>query len=312
MAALRTTARTLVLGSLGKNTRMQYARVLRAYALFCGQYFPGQLVLPMQLPHVIAYLAHCFNNHLSAPTLRSHISALSFVQNMVGGPEFSKHFLVLKTIVGVSKLRPSGDLRAPLSKDLLIQLLSKVHHIVGGGFRRSLFRAMFSLAFFALLRIGEIAVESLSPQPSNKNVLLISDVSLASDPSSVTISFRNFKHKVPGSANFLLQILGDDSEHCVVQLLASYLRVRGFSAGPLFRTADGNPVTRSLFRSVLQKTLEFCGVEACLKPHSFRIGGATEAMRLGYSAEQVQAMGRWRSQAFRNYIRLPKATVDFR
>lgn len=312
MAALQDTARALVLESLVKGTRAQYARVLRAYAVFCGRHFPGHQVLPIGLQQILTYVAHCFGNNLSASTIRSHVSALSFVQNMVGGPEFAKNFLVQKAIVGVSKVRPARDQRAPLSKEILTQMLDNIHHIVGYGFTRLLFRAMFSLAFFALLRIGEISVESQYPRPSDKNVLRSSDVSLSNSPLSVTISFRDFKHKVPGSPNFLLRILGDGSDRCVVRLLAAYLEARGFSEGPLFLTADGYPVKRNHFRSVLQQSLQYCGLESCFKPHSFRIGGATEAMRLGYSSEQVQAMGRWRSQAFRRYIRLPKATVDFR
>jgi hypothetical protein len=39
------------------------------------------------------------------------------------------------------------------------------------------------------------------------------------------------------------------------------------------------------------------------RSHSFRIGAATEASRMGISDEVVKKCGRWSSGAFRNYIR---------
>lgn len=38
--------------------------------------------------------------------------------------------------------------------------------------------------------------------------------------------------------------------------------------------------------------------------HSFRIGAATEAARLGLGEEVIQRIGRWESQRFRSYVRL--------
>ena len=41
------------------------------------------------------------------------------------------------------------------------------------------------------------------------------------------------------------------------------------------------------------------------KCHSFRIGAATTAATRGFTDAQIQTMGRWRSAAFRRYIRIP-------
>ncbi len=40
--------------------------------------------------------------------------------------------------------------------------------------------------------------------------------------------------------------------------------------------------------------------------HSFRIGTASMLGTLGYGDEDIQAVGRWSSRAFEEYLRLPR------
>ncbi|XP_055955152.1 uncharacterized protein LOC126812595 [Patella vulgata] len=41
------------------------------------------------------------------------------------------------------------------------------------------------------------------------------------------------------------------------------------------------------------------------KAHSFRIGAASAACSGGHSMEAIQRMGRWNSDAYKKYIRIP-------
>jgi hypothetical protein len=43
-----------------------------------------------------------------------------------------------------------------------------------------------------------------------------------------------------------------------------------------------------------------------VKPHSFRIGGATALFAAGVTAEEIQTMGRWSSDVYKIYCRLSK------
>ena len=45
-----------------------------------------------------------------------------------------------------------------------------------------------------------------------------------------------------------------------------------------------------------------------IKSHSFRIGGATNAICRGIPYDQVQEIGRWQSDAAKRYIRV--TTID--
>lgn len=48
----------------------------------------------------------------------------------------------------------------------------------------------------------------------------------------------------------------------------------------------------------------FCGLDTSrYKGHSFRIGAACYAADKGFSDAQIRALGRWKSDAFKVYIR---------
>ena len=93
---------------------------------------------------------------------------------------------------------------------------------------------------------------------------------------------------------------------CPVQHMKSYLLLRGASSGPLYCFPNGSPISRSFFNQHLHKSLIWAGLSTSLyKGHSFRIGAATTAAIMGVSGDDIQRMGRWKSQAFRKYIRIP-------
>jgi hypothetical protein len=56
-------------------------------------------------------------------------------------------------------------------------------------------------------------------------------------------------------------------------------------------------------RELLQRALSFCEVKGHFRPHSFRIGAATEAKRFGIHDDVIKKWGRWTSDAYTKYIR---------
>ena len=61
----------------------------------------------------------------------------------------------------------------------------------------------------------------------------------------------------------------------------------------------GSPVSRSFFTEHLNKSLSWAGLPTTIyRGHSLRIGRATTGAMAGVSAEDIQCMGKWKSQAF--------------
>ena len=91
------------------------------------------------------------------------------------------------------------------------------------------------------------------------------------------------------------------SEFCPVTALKHYYKSLHHTAGPLFQHEDGTYLTRGELSSIIKKCFK---EEVNLNTHSFRIGGASAVAAAGIPYFVIQALGRWKSDSFKRYIRL--------
>ena len=144
--------------------------------------------------------------------------------------------------------------------------------------------------FHAFLRIGEVT--------SSRNNIKLSQLSVLSD--TFTIVFQQAKHHF--GSHISISIPRSQNAYCPVAALSLFTARRGRSEGPLFLLS---PITPSQLNSWLSGSLSWASLHQLnIKAHSFRIGAATHASAQGYSDAQIQRMGRWKSSAFKKYIRI--------
>ncbi len=74
---------------------------------------------------------------------------------------------------------------------------------------------------------------------------------------------------------------------------------------PLFWSKIGSPISYVCFPNVISLLTKLLLVQGKLTPHSFRIGAASWAASNGASNDDTKRMGRWVSDAFLVYIRVP-------
>jgi len=92
-----------------------------------------------------------------------------------------------------------------------------------------------------------------------------------------------------------------------VMALLNYLVLRGQDGGPLFRLSDGRPLTRQRLVEAVRQALDEAGLDSSKYcGHSFRIGAATAAAERGMEDSIIKTLGRWRSLAYLEYVRIPR------
>ena len=94
---------------------------------------------------------------------------------------------------------------------------------------------------------------------------------------------------------------------CPIQALRSYLTSHPTGNGPLFVFQNGTYLTRQSLSRVLKTVLR---VTQGISTHSFRIGAATTAAATGFPRWLIKSLGRWSSDCFREYIRIPHTTIS--
>ena len=70
---------------------------------------------------------------------------------------------------------------------------------------------------------------------------------------------------------------------------------------------DGAPLSQQMLVKLVKDTLSEAGIDCSrYNGHSFRIGTATTALAKGIPESTIQTLGRWKSNAYRRYIRIPR------
>ena len=280
----------------------------RAWNLFCQFYydtFPASsLSLPLTPSILALFIAYLFRFGYAPSTAQTYVSALGYFHKLRGFPDPSKMFFISSMLKGYGKLGFRQDSRLPITLPMLHKILESSTLVLPSHYIVLQFKAMCNFAFHAFLRIGEITWShgKHAPRP-----LYLNQIKMLQDSQGIIralkIIFLNYKHNYNNSP-FALEIPWKQT-HCPMQGLLDYLQIRGDCSGPLFINADGSPVLRSQFQANLNLVLTFCHFDLQVyKGHSFRIGAATLAAQQGCSDAQIRIMGRWKSDAFKKYLRV--------
>ena len=286
--------------SLTDGSRQLYRRAWSVFREFYAQFYgsanPSLPLFPYCIPLFISYLSF---RKLAFSTITSYLAAISYVHKLRGFPDPTKSFLIQKLLSALSRKR-SVDVRLPVTRPLLHELIRSLRFTNSSAFQRSLYATMFLVAFYGLFRIGELATKSTRVSSS---VVQFNNVTfLSTDEAKISIS--NYKHNTSNRPFDIILTREVSQPFCPVAALLQYCSTRGDRPGPLFCHADHSPISVHQFTRELQRCLAFCGLDTSrYKSHSFRIGGACHAADKGYSDAQIRALGRWKSEAFKVYLR---------
>ena len=210
------------------------------------------------------------------------------------------------TLRGIRRLQ--GDqfkrhVRAPVTIGHLHQLHAYFdrHFIIRGA---DMLKAATLLAFFGLLWASEYLSEG-AHSSSHGSPLLTSDISIATDHSHMKVAIRKSKTD-PCRNGCSITIWATQTPLCPIQAMERFLSRYSYLNGTLFRFSNGRCLSRRRLSECIQAALP----DINLNTHSFRIGGASAAAAMGIPDSTIQFLGRWASNAYRTYLRLPNSTLQ--
>ncbi|XP_054844607.1 integrase/recombinase xerD homolog [Eublepharis macularius] len=289
-----------VLSSVAPSTLKSYSAAVDRFVAFTWGAGGGALCPPSQ-DEVLRYLAHLRALGRAPRTMRRDLAAVSFFCKTLGFPDPCCGFIPRRAIEGWARLAPPlPDKRRPISLPILRRILRVLPDLCWSAFEAQLFRAAFSLAFFGALRVSELVAGSQAD--TSGRALSFTDVSWS--PRQVVITTRRSKTDQRGKGAAICLRAARQGAACPVRAVKAYLGIRPQQQGPFLIHRDLSPLTRYQFSSLLRACLETAGLPSSqFGTHSFRIGAATAAAGLGLPDKAIMAIGRWRSRAFRSYIR---------
>ncbi len=206
------------------------------------------------------------------------------------------------------KSRPA-DKRLPVTP-FILAAIREVLDRKADDYDNMMLWAACCLGFFAFLRSGEFTVPNLSSfDPSLHLTPLDIATDSRSDPKMVMIRIK--ASKCDQTKQGVTVCVGrTDCRLCPVTAILTYSAIRGTDSGtdsgPFFQCSNRQPLTKQKLINLMRKTLQMAGIDPShYCGHSFRIGAATTAGAHGLPDSTIQTLGRWSSDSFRRYIRLP-------
>ena len=220
-------------------------------------------------------------------------------------PDPLENCLRLQRVVrGIKRLQGSlpANPRLPISS-IILRIIHSALDLKS--FDDHMFWAAWLLVYFGFLRSAEFTVPSLSAFDPSRH-LTVSDVAVdvPLNPFCLQICVKASKTD-PFRKGCNIFIAPGSPPLGAVQAVVSLLERRDNSPGPLFLYENGLPLSHSLLTDRLRAILLSAGLPGNFSSHSFPIGAATSAARPGIPDHLIQVLIRWKSDAYKQYIRTP-------
>lgn len=124
----------------------------------------------------------------------------------------------------------------------------------------------------------------------------------------IELRIKSPKESKTGSV-VIVDVFATGGQTCPVKAFKKWKKhTDGDVDKPLFRGADGKPLTGAklnrILRTLLASIVDY--KKGCISTHSFRSGLASLMGEKGMTDDEIKTLGRWSSRAFENYIKMPR------
>ena len=287
----------------------------------CAKLTRVGMTFPMKKDQVLTFISYLFCKGLKATTVSQYLSAIRMMHMVQGHvvPELRPAIvkLVLKGKENWDEVQARGlPTRMPFTIKLMkllrvVLLLDKARSEK----QKAVIFATACLCFWGAFRVGEI-LSKKSRVVDNTSELLKNDIYFTSKRiKGKMVQILNVKLKSPkesraSTRGVIVEVFANDTELCPVKAYREYLVACGniSRSNAAMRDEDGWAYTHARLNADLKQLMGKYVHYGKLSGHSFRSGMASLLAQLGYSDDVIQATGRWNSEAFLRYIKLPRVT----
>ena len=276
---------------------------MNTYHTFCEHYDflpfpPTENTLVLYATHIASYSSHS--------NVKLHMAAIKHFATVRGSyidfRGFHRLYLVTRGIKRSHGKRFSLPKRSPITPDLLHIIHQNLFNSSKLYSDKLMIWAAITMAYFGFLRVSEYT-SSHKTKFDPLSTLLFRDVSVTDDTAQIEIKASKTD---PFRQGITIRLAANDTMLCPVHSLLQYLSSRPTFQGPFFVYRNGTFLTR---RDLNQILTQYTGGIANTTSHSLRIGAATTAAAMGCPKWLIMSMGRWASDCFRRYIRIPHHTI---
>ncbi|XP_064568242.1 uncharacterized protein LOC135447256 isoform X1 [Zonotrichia leucophrys gambelii] len=212
-------------------------------------------VWPIPVEQIREFLVAMESQDQPPMKIITYVEGLSFISRMVNHPNPLSDPRLCHMMSRL-KRRTShpNDEYSPVTIEVLRSLLGTLESVCSCPYECLLYRAIFTVAFFGVLHIGDMVANH--PNMAQPDLLYLSDLRLAEGSATL---FLHPSHM--GQHRCLVRLrLRKEMWVCPVEALRTYVRARPPGEGPLFVHSDSRAVTKREFLAVFRAGLRFAGL----------------------------------------------------
>ena len=208
-------------------------------------------------------------------------------------PDFNTSFLIALVLKDDTSLECPDDVWLPISLHVLHLMFQALPHATHA-FNATMYHAIFTLGFFALLHPGELTM--------SQHVICMQNIQISQEVTSIKLPTSKC-HKLPYPQ--ATHIWAQPYSVIPVCSFQEYIKLRPHIMGPCFIFPGGHPVSCSDLACMLNKLCGFLNLpNNVIKPHSLQIGGTTHLYLCRVSTDQIKIRVCWSLEHFNKYIHL--------
>lgn len=291
----------LVEKSIATTTKQSYRLAWAEFGAFLGWRWESVSSDHTALQQgVLQFVLYCIDKGLSSATISGKLAGIAFYCSLFIGFDPTREVVLGRVLKGWRRDNVTGGrtrvLREAITFQLLVDILGALSSCCYDGFEVGLFRLCMVWMFFGAFRVSELLGTRMRSGRRYGEVRVYDG--------RLGIWLGQSKTDPLGRGKWVWLNENGTAAVCPVQEWRFFLQLERGPGDEIFCHADGARVTAPQLLAVLRMALKKLGIDPVgFGTHSFRIGAATAAARLGWSWDRIRQIGRWNSRCCERYVR---------